>query len=113
MRFSTFTLIAPTATIAIAVALFAGSHGCRNERPGAEEQGREYLQTMHPHATSRVVTCMNVDTDNNGYVSCDAMVDGQPVSLECAAVATCFIPPCNRGCKLRPLVQIQQTQGQQ
>lgn len=77
----------------------------------AEQAARTYLSQLHPNARERNVSCMSHDTDSNGYVSCDAIVDGRQVTLECAATASCLFG-CNSGCKLRPLMQIMQTQAQ-
>lgn len=89
-----------------ALALF----GCDNTET-ATAQARAYLRENYPTAQHRTATCMAHDTDNNGYVSCDATVDGRPVLLECAANAGCLFA-CNHGCKLRPMVQIQQQVSQ-
>lgn len=77
----------------------------------AEQQAMQYLSTMSPNARERTVSCMSRDTDGNGYVSCDALVDGRQVTLECATTIGCAFA-CNSGCKLRPLMQVVQTQGQ-
>jgi hypothetical protein len=98
----------------VGVAILGGavmSQGCYDERPTAERQAQRYLRSMHPDAHAIHVTCMNQDTDNNGYVSCDAIVDDRNVALECAANAGCWFA-CNDGCKLRQVVQIQQVQTQ-
>lgn len=78
--------------------------GCVDQKPTAERQARTYLHTMYPNAEHITFSCMNYDTDSNGYVSCDAVVDDEPVALECAANEMCFAF-CNNGCKLRPMVQ--------
>ncbi len=90
---------------AVAAALVGG---CYDQKPTAEREARAYILGLHPHAEF-TVQCMNLDTDNNGYVSCDAIIDGQQTALECAASNGCFIQ-CNEGCKLRPMIQVQQTQ---
>lgn len=93
------------------ICLFVLLAGCYDQKPTAEREAREYIAQMYPHA-EYTVTCMNVDTDHNGYVSCDAVIAGHQTPLECAASNGCWgvFETCNAGCKLRPMVQIQQTQ---
>lgn len=103
--FSHVILIA--AGVLVLAALAGLLQGCvYDQRPTAEAQGREYLRTMYPHAHERLVSCMNRDTDSNGYVTCEATVDGRSIRLECAANNGCWFD-CNSGCKLRRMVQIQ------
>lgn len=85
------------------LALLSGCTQFFSQRDGAEAEGRSYLRRMYPGAQQRTVSCMTYDTDNNGYVSCDAVVDGRQVPLECAASAGCLLF-CNEGCKARQMV---------
>ena len=98
--------------IAGGVGTVVTAHGCYGQRETAEAQARTYLRTTYPLARERTVSCMNVDTDQNGYVSCDAVVDGRALPIECAANAGCIGCVCNEGCKARTVVQIQQGSGQ-
>ncbi len=94
------------------VACFGAIRGCGviNNKGAAEAEARTYLNTMYPGQTY-AVTCMNRDTDANGYVSCDARVAGVAVPLECAVQCWSGFM-CNEGCKLRPMLQFQQPVGQ-
>lgn len=89
------------AFVIMGMAMFGG---CVDQRPTAEREASAYLHQMYPDAQRTHVTCMSYDTDSNGYVSCDAVVDDEQVALECGATAMCFFA-CNNGCKLRPMLQ--------
>jgi hypothetical protein len=64
----------------------------------AQNEARAYLQRMYgASARGATVSCMEYDSDDNGYVSCDAVLrDGRPIALECGAAIS-----WNDGCKLR------------
>ncbi len=67
----------------------------------AEGELKDYVATVLKQEVNGA-TCQNIDTDNNGYVSCDYTVVGSTAvtrSLECAAWGlNGFL---NRGCKAR------------
>ena len=58
------------------------------QRATAETQAAAYLRASFPAARSRTVTCMNQDTDGNGYVSCDSFIDGHAETLRIGDVYT-------------------------
>ena len=68
-------------SILLLVLLFVGCHDYK----GAEKAAGEYAKKL-PGSTGEV-SCMRVDSDGDGYVSCSAfMRDGPPVALECLVV---------------------------
>ena len=73
------TIIAIIAAVAVPAAykFFGGGSG------GAEELAREWATNMQYKVVA--VTCVDYDTDNDGYVSCTLRVEGQKemVPLEC------------------------------
>ena len=83
------------------VLLTAQLMGCIDQKPLAESQAREFLQTGYTNQW-RNVQCMNVDTDQNGYVSCTVfMNNGQTLSIECARQDWLAVIQ-NNGCRLQP-----------
>jgi hypothetical protein len=55
---------------------------------------------MYPDRPVRFA-CTGYDSDSNGYVSCDCLVAGRSVPLECGVLAT------NDGCKQKnPVTEI-------
>jgi len=73
--------------------------GCSSKET-AEKEARSYLRRMF-HTNPTAVNCMDYDTDDNGYVSCDAIVDGRAVSLECSKNLS-----WNSDCKLRGFASV-------
>lgn len=87
-----FTLVELIIAIAVLglIAVLVGSWltKCSSSRDEAEEEARSYAQKMGMEIKG--VSCMNLDTDDNGYVSCTLNViekDGKtsPVPIECAS----------------------------
>jgi hypothetical protein len=70
-------------------------------RSFAEDQLKNYVsQVLNQEING--VTCQGIDTDNNGYVSCDYSTKGTPEqirTIECAAWGLDGF--LNRGCKAR------------
>jgi hypothetical protein len=67
----------------------------------AEAQLRDYVTKVFKDEVNGV-NCQAMDTDQNGYVSCDFTVKSQPtspISVECAGWG--FDGFMNRGCKER------------
>jgi hypothetical protein len=70
-------------------------------RAYAEGELRDYVASVFKEQVQGA-SCQPVDTDNNGYVSCDYTVVSQPGvtrSVECAAWG--FEGLFNRGCRTR------------
>lgn len=84
--------------LAISLALVAGCGiGVEDTKNNAEKYARTYLRTMkgweHP-----VVQCMGVDSDQNGYVTCEAAREAgmQTMRLECVSN---WVFEYNTGCR--------------
>ena len=71
--------------------LFLG--GC-----GVDEAGMSRWVTDNFPTGVESVDCMNIDSDQDGYVSCTVFFDDArpPLAIECAAVAT----PLKDGCRI-------------
>lgn len=55
-------------------------------REQAEEAAKSFAESLYPGLRPVRVVCQNVDTDNNGYVSCTLVVGEQsPQAIECAS----------------------------
>src|SRR5688572_29258786 len=98
-----FTLVELLIAVAIAVILIGivigliGS-GCSNtsgrNKKAAEEYAMEFAKKMGEVITA--VTCVNSDTDGDGYVSCTIFrKERDPFGVECAGAWT-----LNEGCKI-------------
>lgn len=71
----------------LSVSLIAGCGiGVQDTKQNAERYARTYLRTMKGW-NSPVVQCMGTDSDQNGYVTCEAAreVGAQTERLECKA----------------------------
>ena len=69
----------------------------------SEEMAKVYLQKLYPSGTDIGAACVQRDTNNDGYLSCDGTVtingQVQTASLECAAPWS-----LNQGCKRKQFV---------
>jgi hypothetical protein len=70
----------------------------RQVREYAENEAETYLRRLYPNRRARVA-CTGYDSDGNGYVSCDCIVSGRPIALECGVIDR------NDGCKQKNGVQ--------
>jgi len=86
--------------IAIALgALTISSAGCLEHKAAAEKSAKEYAEEIIPNAVA--YSCMNVDTDSDGYVGCSVRTkDDTLISLECVGAQFAWVFPKNSGCKL-------------
>lgn len=67
-------------------------------RAHVENEARNWASSMYPNETSQVI-CQNIDSDNNGYISCTIRIGAQnPMGIECAAPMS-----INSGCRIPPL----------
>lgn len=104
--FTLIELIIVVAIFGVLVALAGfGLKSCAGSKSLAEDEARAYAQSMQIKITG--VSCMNRDTDSDGYVSCSMSVVGQDGKttiepLECAARWTFN----NDGCKV-PVMRVQ------
>lgn len=62
------------------------------------DDAERYLHRFYQGSPIQHVECEIFDVDNNGYLSCDAVVGSQQVSLECPRLAS-----CNSACRRRSL----------
>lgn len=70
----------------------------------AEKNAKEYASEMIPDAEH--FSCVNLDNDHNGYVSCSVRTkDKKIIPLECAGVQKPWSYPKNTGCKLPQMKQ--------
>jgi hypothetical protein len=90
-------------------AVVCNFESCCNQQSSAQAEATTYLSRMRPNQPA-VVACMPYPS-KDGYVNCDALVDGRPVALECGATSGCVVL-CNTGCRLRNSMQ-PGTQAQQ
>jgi len=87
--FTLMELIIVVAIIGVIAAIVGfGITKCSSSRSTAEDEAREYASKMG--MTIKGVSCMNRDTDGDGYVSCTLNAvekDGKenPIPIECAA----------------------------
>lgn len=87
--FTLMELIIVVAILGVFVTIAGfGITKCSSSRDTAEEEARAYASKMG--MTIKGVSCMNRDTDGDGYVSCTLNVvekDGKenPIPIECAA----------------------------
>lgn len=80
-----------------------GLRGCTGQGAKAEDEMRAYVQNLYPSKEIIGVSCTNVDTDGDGYISCVATIDTDPgeaivekqISAQCASGILSF----NSGCK--------------
>jgi prepilin-type N-terminal cleavage/methylation domain-containing protein len=105
--FTLIELMIVVAIVGILVAILGGFafRGCASSKGTAEEEARAYAQSMGMKIEG--VSCMNRDTDGDGYVSCSLSVVGQDGKktiepLECAARWSWN----NDGCKV-PVMRVQ------
>ena len=80
-----------------------GCTGCDDGGSSAVAEAQGYLGALYPGVSWRAV-CQDVDTNNDGYVSCTAVPGGTPppgvvppVALECASRWS-----RNTSCRLAP-----------
>lgn len=112
-----FTLIEILVVVAIVAILIAvvigGARGCAGRGAAAEDSMREYVGKLYPGREIIGVSCTNVDTDGDGYISCTATIDTdngpevveRQINAECATGFLSF----NSGCRQpKPYVPLQQ-----
>ena len=69
--------------------------GCLENPVKLQEQAREFTESMG--YTVKGVSCMNYDSDNDGYVSCAVNIGMQePLQIECSSMYNII----SRGCRL-------------
>jgi prepilin-type N-terminal cleavage/methylation domain-containing protein len=103
--FTLIELIIVISIIGIVAAILIGLvfHGCSSSRGTAEDEAKAYAASMGIQIYG--VSCMNRDTDGDGYVSCSLSVkdkNGNPTvtPIECASRWQI----ANDGCKV-PVLQ--------
>lgn len=71
---------------------------CLQDTSSLESSGRGFLSSLGYKVVG--VSCMNMDSDGDGYVSCTARVEGQqqPVAIECASAYS-----FKSGCRMQKL----------
>jgi len=80
------------ALITAAVLNASGAHHTQ-----AVEEAQAYaLEASDAGADVQFVSCMTHDTDGDGYVACSFVVEGTPVTLDCAGKSLVWQ---NHGCK--------------
>jgi hypothetical protein len=78
------------------------------QREHALRQAREFMNQGYPGQV-RSLTCMNDDSDRDGYTSCTAFLNNNmTIALECADLTNDGCAQRNDGCRL----QRAQMQGQ-
>jgi len=89
------------AVVALIFANFAG--GCVNRGPQAEQEMREYIAKLYPSKEIIGVSCTDVDTDHDGYISCVATIDTdtgpEVVEKQISAQCATQLLGWNSGCK--------------
>lgn len=92
------------AVLSVGLVVFVHFNGCADHKK-AIQAAKEYAQNV-PHATGKI-SCMNKDSDNDGYCSCTIFrAKGDPLAVECACGSLsfkegCRIPKLNLGTKSR------------
>lgn len=98
-----------------AIALGFGGRACSYacDQRSAEGDLHEYLAKMFPDKTVLGASCVRMDSDGDGYVSCSARVKGsetnateETLALECAGSFT-----MQSGCRLQPILQPMRARG--
>ncbi len=73
----------------------------------AKQQAMSWSQNMYPNEISHI-SCQNADTDSNGYISCTIRIgERPPMAIECSVPMS-----LNEGCRIPPLQNLLQRQGQ-
>lgn len=80
---------------------FIAQGGCFNftgaNKAKAEQEAKSYeAQARAAGANVTFVGCTDHDSDSDGYLACDFLFDGQPVTLDCAGKN---LLQDNHGCK--------------
>lgn len=95
------TAVIIIAVIACILANVVG--GCVNRGPQAEQEMREYIAKLYPNKEIIGVFCTNVDTDQDGYISCVATIDTdtgpEVVEKQISAQCATQLLGWNSGCK--------------
>lgn len=71
--------------------------GADTVRVHAEDEARIWVSNMYPTVADPRISCQALDTDNNGYVTCTANLDGEHVNIEC--YAWLFVNPGGSDCR--------------
>jgi hypothetical protein len=80
-------------TLATLLTIF--TFGCLENPVKLQEQAREFTESMG--YTVKGVSCMNYDSDSDGYVSCAVNIGMQePMQIECASTYSIL----SRGCRM-------------
>lgn len=88
------------ASLTFVISLFALS-GCFNlsgeNHDKAEREAKQYAkQVSEAGSDIHFVSCMDHDTDGDGYLACSFILNGKPVTLDCAGKS---LIQDNHGCK--------------
>lgn len=102
-----FTLIELVIAVLIVGILIAvvvtGVRGCAGRGAAAEDSMREYVGKLYPGRDIIGVSCTNVDSDGDGYISCVATIDSdngpEVVEKQIAAQCATGFLSFNSGCK--------------
>lgn len=77
---------------------------CQNtNKAAADASAKEYIKNIDG---AKSVSCVDIDTDDDGYVSCTVFFAGdrEPMQIQCGSETYCI--NCARGCKYEPVMKL-------
>lgn len=89
-----------------------GHNASGANREHATQEAQRYVKSLvQTGVEASLVSCVETDSDGDGYLACNLVIDGQPQTVDCAgaALASQFMVE-QHGCKAyMPKIRVNQT----